>query len=210
MNRIGVFIFGGASVLVVTSMVVVVTPFAQLASIPPESKLTPPTTQEVRGRELYVSLGCMYCHSQQPRDRAFGPDEGRGWGRASTPGDYAYDYPHQLGTMRTGPDLFNIGARQPSRDWHLTHLYQPRAVVPSSLMPSFPFLFVEKHSPAAGDVVVQGAERWATPGSVVVATEDALDLVAYLCGLDHTYPSDVIPAEPEAEARAAKSAGATP
>jgi cytochrome c oxidase cbb3-type subunit II len=208
-NRVSVFIFGGAGVLVVTSMVVVVTPYAQLGAIPPESKLPYYTKAQARGRELYVSLGCMYCHSQQPRDRAFAPDESRGWGRAPTPGDYARDYPHQLGTMRTGPDLFNIGARQPSRDWHLTHLYQPRAVVPSSIMPSFPFLFVEKPTAAPSDVVVKGAERWATPGSVVVATQDALDLTDYLRGLDHTYPSDVLPTEARRTASAGNS-GTTP
>ncbi len=195
MNRVSVFIFGGAGVLLLTSMVVVVTPYAQLHAIPAESKLPSYSPAQARGRALYVSLGCMYCHSQQPRDRAFAPDESRGWGRAPTPGDYAHDYPHQLGTMRTGPDLFNIGARQSSRDWHLTHLYQPRSVVPSSLMPSFPFLFVEKPAAAPDDVVVKGVERWATRGAVVVATPDALDLVEYLRGLDHTYPSDVLPTE---------------
>jgi len=191
-NKVSIFIFGGAGVLLVTTMLVVVTPYAQLGTIPPESKLVAYTKAQARGRQIYVSLGCMYCHSQQPRDRSFGPDDSRGWGRAPTAGDYAYDYPHQLGTMRTGPDLFNIGARQPSRDWHLTHLYQPRAVVAKSLMPSFPFLFVEKTSAGPSDVVVKGAERWAPPGRVVVATQDALDLVAYLIGLDHTYPSDVL------------------
>jgi cytochrome c oxidase cbb3-type subunit 2 len=188
-----VFIFGGAGVLLVTTMLVVVTPYVQLGTIPPESKLVPYTQAQAHGREIYVSLGCMYCHSQQPRDRDFAPDESRGWGRAPTAGDYAFDYPHQLGTMRTGPDLFNIGARQPSRDWHLTHIYQPRAVVAKSLMPSFPFLFVEKAQAAPSDVVVKGAERWATPGRVVVATQDALDLVEYLRGLDHTYRSDLLP-----------------
>ncbi len=196
MNRVGMFVFGGAGVLVLTSVVVVVTPYAQLGTIPPESKLVPLTGQQAHGREIYVSLGCMYCHTQQPRDRAFAPDETRGWGRAPTPGDYAYDYPHQLGTMRTGPDLFNIGARQPNRAWHLTHLYQPRAVVPGSIMPAFPFLFVEKPVAAPGDVVVNGAERWATPGTVVVASPDALALVAYLRALDHTYPSDLLPQDP--------------
>lgn len=195
MNRVGVFVFGGAAVLLFTSMIVVVSPYTQLRQIPAESNLAPYTEAEARGREVYVSLGCVYCHSQQPRDRAFAPDETRGWGRASTPGDYAYDYPHLLGTMRTGPDLFSIGARQPSRDWHLTHLYQPRAVVPESLMPSFPFLFVEKRAAEAGDVVVQGVAPWAARGAVVVATRDALDLVEYLVGLDHTYPSDVLAKE---------------
>lgn len=195
MNRAGIFVFGGAGVLLFTSLIVVVSPYAQLRAIPPESKLSPYTEAQARGRDVYVSLGCMYCHSQQPRDRAFAPDDRRGWGRASTPGDYAYDYPHLLGTMRTGPDLFNIAARQPSRDWHLTHLYQPRAVVPTSIMPSMPFLFAEKREAAKSDVVVQGVERWAAPGAVVVATRDALDLVEYLLALDHSYPSDVLAQE---------------
>lgn len=193
MNRVGAFIFGGAGVLLMTSLVVVVTPYAQLGTIPPESQLTPYTTDQARGRKVYVSLGCMYCHSQQPRDRAYAPDDVRGWGRAPTPGDYAYDYPHQLGTMRTGPDLFNVGARLPGAEWHLTHLYQPRAVVPDSIMPSYPFLFVEKPLAGPDDVVVQGVDGWSSPGAVVVATRDALDLVEYLRGLDHSYPSDVVP-----------------
>ena len=51
--------------------------------------------------------------------------------------------------MRTGPDLLNIGARQPSVDWHLGHLYQPRAYVPGSIMPPYPFLFVIKDAEEA-------------------------------------------------------------
>jgi len=56
-------------------------------------------------------------NAQQPRDPAQAPDMTRGWGRPSVTADYAYDIPHLLGTSRTGPDLFNIGARQPSEDW---------------------------------------------------------------------------------------------
>lgn len=202
MNSVSYFIFGGAGVLLLTSLVVVVTPYAQLGVIPPESNLAPYDRSQAEGRKIYVSLGCVYCHTQQPRDRAFAPDDTRGWGRAPTPGDYAYDYPHQLGTMRTGPDLFNIGARQPSRDWHLIHLYQPRAVVPGSIMPAYPFLFVEKAEEAPGDVVVQVEAR--TPGAIVVATDEALALVAYLRGLDHTYPSDALPREGEARTASAQ------
>src|SRR5690606_22956171 len=94
------------------------------------------------GRQIYIANGCVYCHSQQPRDPSFASgDKDRGWGRTSVPGDYAYDTPHLLGTMRTGPDLFNIGARQPSKDWHLLHLYNPQAVVKDSIMPPYRFLF---------------------------------------------------------------------
>lgn len=191
MNPILLYALGGASVLAFTSVVLVVAPYAQLGSTPAESKLVPYNTEEAKGRDVYVSLGCVYCHSQQPRDPSFGPDGVRGWGRPSTPGDYAYDYPHQLGTMRTGPDLFNIGARQPSRDWHLAHLYQPRAVVPGSIMPSYPFLFERKSSAGPGEIAV--AVPGENKGGVIFAKPEALQLVAYLRALDHTYVSDTIP-----------------
>src|SRR3546814_2050223 len=67
---------------------------------------------------------------------------------------YVYDSPHQLGTMRTGPDLLNVGARLPSRDWHLTHLYQPRASFGWSMMPAYPYLFEVKERADPGDVVI--------------------------------------------------------
>jgi cytochrome c oxidase cbb3-type subunit 2 len=90
--------------------------------------------------------------------------------------------------MRTGPDLFNIGARQPSQEWHLVHLYQPRAVVPGSIMPAYPYLF--RHSRGApNQVVVNVPDKFRNTGAgPIVATRDALDLVEYLKGLDHTYP----------------------
>lgn len=174
---------------------IVVLPAQQLKLTAKEPGLRAYVIDEAKGREVYVSLGCVYCHSQQPRDPEFAPDEARGWGRPSTPGDYAYDYPHQLGTMRTGPDLFNIGARQPSRSWHLLHLYQPRAVSAGSIMPAFPFLFEVRAQAREGDVVVDVPAPWGPPDGVVVAREEALQLVAYLLALDHTYPSAYIETE---------------
>ncbi|MCC2100685.1 MAG: cbb3-type cytochrome c oxidase subunit II, partial [Hyphomicrobiales bacterium] len=40
---------------------------------------------------------------------------------------------------RTGPDLARIGGKY-SDDWHRDHLRNPRAVVPTSIMPSYPWL----------------------------------------------------------------------
>jgi cytochrome c oxidase cbb3-type subunit 2 len=45
-----------------------------------------------------------------------------------------------LGTMRTGPDLANVGTRY-SAEWHLNHTFNPRAVNAWSIMPSFAFLY---------------------------------------------------------------------
>ncbi len=90
--------------------------------------------------------------------------------------------------MRTGPDLLNVGGRLPSRDWHLTHLYQPRAIFDWSIMPSYPYLFETKDKAQAGDVVVKLPKDYQpADGKVVVARKEALDLVAYLLSLNRSY-----------------------
>ncbi|MFA6262682.1 MAG: cbb3-type cytochrome c oxidase subunit II, partial [Bacteroidia bacterium] len=94
--------------------------------------------------------------------------------------------PHLLGSMRTGPDLLNIGARQPSAQWHLGHLFQPRAYVAGSVMPSYPYLFELKERVDAGDVEVQLPAGTAPGGRKVVAAQAALELVAYLKALDRS------------------------
>jgi cytochrome c oxidase cbb3-type subunit 2 len=184
---------GAVGLLTLAGSLLVGAPYAQLRGEQPPPGLHPYTAEQARGRAEYVQLGCIYCHSQQPRDPRQAPDQKRGWGRPSVPADYAYDYPHLLGTMRTGPDLFNIGARQPSRDWQLLHLYDPRAVTPGSIMPAHRFLFDAVDAAEPGDVVVNVPADRRPEGKVIVARPEALDLVAYLLALDHTYP--VAPAE---------------
>ena len=190
---------GATVALAVATAALVVLPYMQVRDIKPPAGLKHYTSAELRGRAVYVSNGCVYCHSQQPRDRNFGPDLKRGWGRASVPGDYTYDKPHLLGSMRTGPDLFNIGARQSSKDWQLGHLYQPRAYTPGSIMPSYRFLFNLKDAKEAereGELPIVLPPAFAPPvGQVVVPTPEALDLVKYLLALDHTYP--VLPPVPK-------------
>ena len=184
---------GAMVALGLATAALVVMPYIQVRDIAPPSQLKPYTDQQLRGRAVYISSGCIYCHSQQPRDRKVGPDMERGWGRPSVPADYSYDRPHLLGSMRTGPDLFNIGARQPSSDWHLGHLYQPRAYVPGSIMPAYPYLFYVKPAAEEGEQVLNLPPGYSPVGKVVVPTPEALDLVKYLQALDHTYP--VLPPE---------------
>jgi cytochrome c oxidase cbb3-type subunit 2 len=186
---------GAVAALGIATAALVVLPYIQVRDIKPLPGLKPYTSAQQRGRDVYVAEGCVYCHSQQPRDRNLGPDLARGWGRTSVPADYVYDKPHLLGSMRTGPDLFNIGARQPSKDWHLGHLYQPRAYVPGSIMPAYPYLFTAKEAAEEGDQVVQLPPGYGPPGKVVVANHQVLDLVKYLQGLDHTYA--VLPPAPK-------------
>ena len=185
---------GGMAMLGISTSFLVVIPYMTVRDVKPIEGLKPYTSAELRGRTQYIANGCVYCHSQQPRAKAFAPDFERGWGRATVAGDYAYDTPHLLGTMRTGPDLMNIGVRQPSADWHLGHLYQPRAYIPGSIMPSYRFLFELKDKPEAGDVEVALPPGYVPDGKVVIASKEVLDLVSYLKSLNRSYPVLAAPA----------------
>ena len=91
---------------------------------------------ELMGRNVYVREGCYLCHSQQIRPFK---DEVERYGHYSLAAESMYDHPFQWGSKRTGPDLARVGGRY-SNDWHVAHLTSPRAVVPESVMPAYPFL----------------------------------------------------------------------
>lgn len=194
--KVPLFFMGVLATLLIAWVGLTLIPGVQISEVNPPDGLKPYTEQQLRGRSVYIREGCIYCHSQQTRPVGYGADQKRNWGRPSVPGDYFYDRPQLLGTMRTGPDLFNIGARQPSEDWHLIHLYNPRATSPGSIMPPYPWLFREEIHysdevlAARGDRVVPVSQEYVPEGKVIIATQDALDLTAYLIGLNHTYPVD--------------------
>lgn len=181
---------GAILTLALATAAMVVAPFLQLKDVPPPDGLKAYTAQELRGREVYIANGCMACHTQQPSSTGAGrADASRGWGRPSVAADYFYDRPTLLGTMRTGPDLFNVGDRIPSDDWHYGHLYQPRAYVPASTMPAYPFLFefVVAVEVAPGAYTVPLPPNAAPPGRKVIPTQAARDLVAYLKAMKRGY-----------------------
>jgi cytochrome c oxidase cbb3-type subunit II len=203
-------LLGGAMVtLALATSAMVVVPFMQLKDVAAPAALAPYSGAQLRGRDQYLANGCVTCHTQQPSSTGAGRfDAQRGWGRPSVAADYHYDLPPLLGTMRTGPDLFNIGARQPSVDWQLGHLFQPRAYAPGSIMPGFPFLFdvKPKSEVASTDRVVLLPPGTVRYDQAVVARQEALDLVAYLVGLDHTYPA-LTPSEARAATKLAHRPG---
>ncbi len=143
-----------------------------------------------QGKLVYQDLGCLYCHSQQVRRPGYGADDLRGWGeRQSVARDYIREGRVLLGTMRTGPDLRNIGARQTSLEWHYLHLYDPQITSPGSNMPPYAFLFekrkiVGEPSPKA---LRLPAPHTPEPGYEVVPTARGEALVAYLLSLKDTY-----------------------
>jgi len=95
---------------------------------------------EQMGRNIHVREGCYLCHSQQIRPFK---DEVERYGPYSLAAESMYDKPFQWGSKRTGPDLARVGGRY-SNDWHAAHLASPRAVVPESVMPAYPFLAQRK------------------------------------------------------------------
>ena len=162
-----------------------------------------PLTQEAYlGKKSFIANGCVACHTQQVRN----VDMDNVWGSIpGIPADYAgisrTDFWRNtatlMGTERTGPDLTNIGSRQPSLAWNLLHLYQPRAVVEKSIMPAYPWLFEVKNELGEKDVevVVPDAYRKGISGRIV-ATQEALQLVAYLQSLKQTpLPDGKLPME---------------
>lgn len=97
------------------------------------------------GKDEYIKLGCIYCHSQQIRPaelfEAGKGDIARGWGpRHTVARDYITQDRVLLGTMRTGPDLANVGART-AADWHYLHLFDPKITSEGSNMAPFAFLY---------------------------------------------------------------------
>ena len=194
MTRISLLALGAFAIMVGAICLLVLVPQAMLSDVQAPPQLQPYTPQQLAGRHVYIQNGCLYCHSQQVRDPAFTTDVDRGWGaRATVPADYVYDKPHLLGTMRTGPDLINVGQRLPDPDWQLIHLYDPRSLVEWSIMPGFPYLFEEKDSSAVrpGDRVVTIPGPRAPRGKVVVAKPEAIALVDYLISLKRQYPVPV-------------------
>lgn len=91
---------------------------------------------EQLGRNIYVREGCYLCHSQMIRPFR---DEVERYGHYSLAAESIYDHPFQWGSKRTGPDLARVGGKY-SNDWHVAHMIDPRAVVPESIMPGYPFL----------------------------------------------------------------------
>ena len=123
---------------------------------------------------------------------ATGRDIARGWGlRRSVAEDFLYDAPVQLGSLRAGPDLANIGVRSPDLNWQLVHLYSPKAFAKNSAMPPFRYLFElrKKINGAASPDARQFPPVFAPPaGYEVVPKPEAKQLAAYLLSLKAAAP----------------------
>jgi cytochrome c oxidase cbb3-type subunit 2 len=132
-------IAGSLLILIAVVLVVVILPYADTSNTIPSDLFRTRTNVEAAGRKLYISNGCVYCHTQSIR----AIDWGLGAERIAQAGDYIKDHPILLGSQRTGPDLSQEGGEHPD-DWHLAHFINPRNTRPLSIMPPFEFLKEEK------------------------------------------------------------------
>ena len=135
-TNIGLMIALIILVISVGGLIEIVPLFFLKQTTEPVAGLTPYSSLQLAGRNVYIKEGCFGCHSQMIRPfRA----ETERYGHYSLAGEFVYDRPFQWGSKRTGPDLHRVGGRY-SDNWHKLHLTNPRLVVPESNMPGYPWL----------------------------------------------------------------------
>jgi cytochrome c oxidase cbb3-type subunit 2 len=166
-------------------LVEIVPLFFQRSTTQPVEGLKPYTALQLAGRDIYLREGCYNCHSQMVRPfRA----EALRYGQLSVAGEFVYDHPFQWGSKRTGPDLHRVGGKY-SDEWQRLHLIDPRALVPESNMPAYPWLETTKVDAAGMAPRMVALRRVGVPytdAEIAKAAEDVqgrteLDaLVAYL------------------------------
>lgn len=187
-KNIGLMIICSILVVLFAGLVQIVPLFFQHSTTKPSAGVEPYDAMRLMGRDLYIREGCVGCHSQQIRMlRA----EVQRYGPYSVAGESVFDHPFLWGSKRTGPDLARVGERY-SDDWHRIHLRNPRAVVPESNMPGYPWLATNSvQSDDIGDrmralrvlgVPYTDAQISAAPAALKGKTEEDA-LVAYLQGL---------------------------
>ena len=152
------------------------------------------------GQEVYQANGCASCHTMQVRPRGYGADLERGWGKRNTVlRDFIYDNHVFLGQVRMGPDLADVASRPYSTpEWQMLHLYNPRLVVPESLMPQYPYLFQKlKIRGQRSDKALTLPPGTVKEGYEVVPTREATALVQYLISLRAETPIFEAPLNPK-------------
>jgi cytochrome c oxidase cbb3-type subunit 2 len=102
-------------------------------------KPSAPSSAAERGRQVYISEGCINCHSRYSRP---GTMDETLWGPAPGVKETMSGKPVLIGNRRQGPDLTNIGARR-SEKWLEVHFKDPRSLAPDSVMPSYAHLFTD-------------------------------------------------------------------
>lgn len=212
MNRMPLLVFGVFLAFASGWLGLVAYPYVTLGQLEPvvdenTGGVSPPPMPglAVAGQKIYAANGCVYCHSQDIRPGYLTADIAREPEadppvRRTVSRDYLRDKPALVGSMRIGPDLANFGLEKRVATLNDIHrrLYDPRSVVPGSIMPSYRYLY--KLQPISGQpsndaVAGLTGPHAPKPGFEVVPTPQARVLAAYLLSLKRNYPLAEAPVE---------------
>src|SRR6056297_3712903 len=158
------------------------------AVVEPAEGVEPYSPIRLAGRDIYVREGCYGCHSQMVRPFR---SETERYGHYSVAGEFVYGRPFQWGSKRTGPDLARVGGKY-SDDWHRLHMMDPRAVVPDSNMPAYPWLAEDLVDPVQIQQHMRALKRIGDPYTdeqieaafdELVGVTELEALIAYLQGM---------------------------
>lgn len=195
----GLLIFGILAVSAMGGLVQILPVLFQESLETPTGTTAPYSAVELTGRDIYIREGCSVCHTQQVRPLIA---EVERYGPYSRSGEFVYDRPFLWGSKRTGPDLHRLGGKY-SDIWHQEHLINPRAVVPDSIMPGYPWL-MENDASDVGDIQqkMRVLQRLGHPytDEEIAGAEAALEgltemdaLIVYLQQLGTDVPQGVLP-----------------
>jgi cytochrome c oxidase cbb3-type subunit 2 len=172
----------------VGGIVEIVPLYFQKQTTQPVEGLKPYPALQLAGRDIYIREGCYNCHSQMIRPFR---SETLRYGPYSVAGEFVYDHPFQWGSKRTGPDLARVGGKY-SDEWHRLHLLDPRALVPESNMPAYPWLAKNAVDPADLAPKMKALRAVGVPytdddiakaGEAVKGQTEMQAVIAYLQGL---------------------------
>ena len=77
MNRLIPLLLLAAAILAFASVFLIILPAGDIRTVAAPKGLKPYSEAELRGRAQYVGLGCVYCHSQQPRAKVLSRERAR-------------------------------------------------------------------------------------------------------------------------------------
>ncbi|WP_299623036.1 cytochrome-c oxidase, cbb3-type subunit I [uncultured Tenacibaculum sp.] len=130
-----------ATIAILIGGVVQIVPTLMVESnIPYIEAVKPYSPLELEGRDIYISNGCVSCHSQMIRPFR---SEVERYGEYSKAGEFVYDHPFLWGSKRTGPDLHRVGGKY-NDSWHFNHMYDPQSTSPGSIMPAYQWIIKNK------------------------------------------------------------------
>jgi len=121
----------------VTALLLVAAGINYLIAPPATSAALTAQTAQQRGRQVYISEGCIHCHSQYVRPNT---KDVLMWGPVQTIAELRSEHPPLIGNRRQGPDLSKVGNRR-SPLWLRAHFFHPAQVSYKSFMPPYGYLF---------------------------------------------------------------------